>query len=1236
MKILSLRFKNLNSLKGEWKVDFTAEPFAGNGLFAITGPTGAGKTTLLDAICLALYHQTPRLSVSPTQNELMTRGTGESLAEVEFEVKGQGYRAFWSQRRARLAADGKLQPPVVELVRIDDGTILAEKIKDKLELVAQLTGLDFGRFTKSMLLSQGQFAAFLNASANERAELLEELTGTEIYGRISRQVFDNHRQAKTRLETLNAKAEGVDLMSDEQRDTLQGKRGADRLQEQALQARLSELKSLQGWLQKEAELVQGIDAAKERCTLAEQESERQQEQLARLTRSEPAERLRPRLIEVQEAEQQLGRCRSQLAELVEAKQQCQQRQQQAEQQLAEAGAERDKAQQARAEGEALFSQVIPLDTQLQQLIQGLSSAEQAKSVRAEAWEQAKAQLKQRETDLKLAQQQLAKAQSYLEQHASHGQLGQRLSGWQSRLEQLTRLEQGTARLAPELDQGNQRLAALQQAREPVTAELQQAEADLTAAATALAQAESTLAEQGEQPLEVIKTKLAGLDAGQEGRSQLKALSERYSELKAQRDERAQLADKLAQELKRIGSELTDKRQQFRTEHQQLRDVEKLLEQERKIHSLEAERAKLVAGEACPLCGSTDHPAVTAYQGIVVSDTEKRLAALQQRVESLKEQGTRLAEQQKLAQEQSQVKAKELEELGQKLERVTAQWSEQCLALKIADSADIGDSERLNTYLETCKTRKAKLERKLAELDQGSRACQQAREALSKVRDHHHQLQLSGSQLAAEEESVRQALSAARQRADEIARDRDALMAALTPELAELGLTLPEAGEAHAWLARLREQVQQWELAQQTLARHSQVEVQLKEQRQSAAERETQTALEYQGAQSAWSELKEQCDSLNARRQALFGDGTVEQERARLESALAEASDRMEAARHGRGEAERQAAALEGQLAQLEESKRELTERWSRASKLLQNEMAHSIFASQTQLEQALLSDEEKQALIRLKGELERRLAGAQALVTQAVDALALHRGSRPKALGEEATLESLNAEVEATNDAIRELITAMAAIKAQLDGDNQRRAGLQGLLEEIEQARSQYDDWAYLSGLIGSREGDKFRKFAQGLTLDHLVHLANRQLGRLHGRYQLQRRAGEELALQIVDTWQGEAVRDTRTLSGGESFLVSLALALALSDLVSHKTSIDSLFLDEGFGTLDGETLDTALDALDTLNASGKMIGVISHVEAMKERIPVQLKVNKVNGLGYSRLASRFRVAERDAQSVQD
>ena len=210
-------------------------------------------------------------------------------------------------------------------------------------------------------------------------------------------------------------------------------------------------------------------------------------------------------------------------------------------------------------------------------------------------------------------------------------------------------------------------------------------------------------------------------------------------------------------------------------------------------------------------------------------------------------------------------------------------------------------------------------------------------------------------------------------------------------------------------------------------------------------------------------------------------------------------------------------------------------------------------------------------------------------------------------------LQSLEAERTA-------LTEQLGAQRARLADDDARRAGQQALLQQIATLEQDSDLWQRLNSLIGSKEGHKFRKFAQGLTLDHLLHLANQHLARLHGRYLLRRKSTGELELDIVDSWQGDVARDTRTLSGGEAFLVSLALALALSDLVSSKTSIDSLFLDEGFGTLDADTLEIALSALDALNASGKMIGIISHVEALKERIPTQIRVEKGGGVGYSKL----------------
>lgn len=188
MKILRIRLKNLNSLKGEHCIDLTAEPLASAGLFAITGPTGAGKSTLLDAITLALYGKAARYGNESNPEHMMSRHCGECSAEVEFEVPSGVFRAVWERHRAKNRPDGALQPPK-RYIYDCRGEPLAQQIREAETKIEELLGLNYDRFLRSVLLAQGEFARFLKADANERAGLLESLTGTVIYSRLGQLAF---------------------------------------------------------------------------------------------------------------------------------------------------------------------------------------------------------------------------------------------------------------------------------------------------------------------------------------------------------------------------------------------------------------------------------------------------------------------------------------------------------------------------------------------------------------------------------------------------------------------------------------------------------------------------------------------------------------------------------------------------------------------------------------------------------------------------------------------------------------------------------------------------------------------------------------------------------------------------------------------------------------------------------------------------------------------------------------
>lgn len=222
MRILKIRFKNLNSLVGEWEIDLTHPAFVSDGIFSITGPTGSGKTTILDAVCLALYGRTPRLSkITKSENELMARQTGECFSEVLFETQAGRFLCHWSQRRARKKPEGELQTPKHEIANADTNQILESKLRGVAEQIELATGMDFDRFTRSMLLAQGGFAAFLQANPDERAPILEQITGTEIYSHISIGVHERRSKERKTIDLMQAELAGVQLLGDEEVHQLQ-------------------------------------------------------------------------------------------------------------------------------------------------------------------------------------------------------------------------------------------------------------------------------------------------------------------------------------------------------------------------------------------------------------------------------------------------------------------------------------------------------------------------------------------------------------------------------------------------------------------------------------------------------------------------------------------------------------------------------------------------------------------------------------------------------------------------------------------------------------------------------------------------------------------------------------------------------------------------------------------------------------------------------------------------------
>ncbi len=1199
MRIKKLRFKNLNSLFGEWEIDFSDPVFLNEGIFAITGPTGSGKTTILDAISLALYGNTRRLgriAGSQGSNEIISKGAGDCFSEVFFDVGGKSYRAIWWQHRAKKKADGKLQKVNHEFSIIDCGgnvDIIARKETTCTE-IADVLNMDFSQFTRSVMLCQGSFSAFLDSDGKDRAAYFEKITGSRIYADISKKVFARAKAETDIYERLLIENKSLEVLSPQEEAAIENRLTAgeavlaDKLAARdKLAADISVTQRLTEYEKEQASII----AALAELDLKQPEIDLLQSKLELSARASGVvtfyERFNKTALELAKEKDGL-KLRKDKSTVLE-----------------------DSLKEKLVQHEDLEKDYYALQHDSELFFDRLNAASETETLlksKRELYDKNIAEKnvsEQRRTDLLSAIEELEKVRRalnadmeksrfYLEKNSAGKALVVNLNAIFERFKSFS--------LSNEL---------IQTAAKDISAR----ETKLSELAVRLSAAESTFIELKTTKESLEKQYLdckarvlqSGINPGELRQQRLDAEKGLQSLEKAIELGKSFDAQKLR--LSKISAEsleLAEKQKKYSVEivhlAEEISHLKKIVSLIKETAELSDLRGHLIDGEPCPLCGSTSHP----YAGDTPeNDYVKRsseLKMLEQRESQMQKEAVVFSGRLELLQK-SQLECSG--EIGAIESRLSS--------LDFA-SRSVSEMEEL---LSLQKNELSVLEDKIAAHENLESQMRKTADDLASVLPEYSKCELETSEIRSSIKNEKDAIELLNNQKTQKENELAVMFSQCISEfeLAQYGVDSLAYDTLRTVYLSLKKRADEYSGHASALENN--------EKKLAGKEPELAALMEsLANVRKESAKLEESLDSLEkelselARKRRQFFDGDD------IESARSAAKLRLDVKR---SELEASSAAVQGMKEELarvsgagEISVKRIAELeilLKESERLFEANLLKSGFPGREEFEQAVITEEigsgyqktvsgylkEKEFLNTRKDELKKNVMDLKGSIS-------------------EKPYDEMKDSYDLILNEISALEREFGGLDEKLRQNREKHRHSSELAGRIQCQRSVCSRWNELNSLIGSAQGDKYRKFVQSITFNILLELANTELLVMTERYSLVPRLNSSLEIDVLDHYSSGLPRPIENLSGGEKFIISLALALGLSRLSSGKQKMDSLFLDEGFGTLDEKSLEMAISALARVQREGKQICIISHVPLIRERIPLKIEVVPLGATGRSEL----------------